>query len=515
MLIHDLLRRTARDHPDRTALLLTTGGDSRTYAELLERTHRLANAIADLAEPGDRVAILSDNSIPYVEAYYGVPAAGVALTTLNTRLHPKEWAWILENAEASVLLVQEQYLPAIREHLAGLKALRHVVVIGEPVDDLPAYEDLLAAASPEPSTRVVSADDVAWVMYTSGTTGFPKGAQLSHRNLVTSILQSVLEYEPSRETRFLNAMPLCHVAGYLTPVNLFRGGTVLMMPGWEPEAWMQVVQEHRITSGGFAPTMMAILLAHPRIDDYDLSSLEWMGYGASKIPAELLRRTLDRFGPIVYAGMGMTELAGNILTLDREAHRRAAAGEEHLLDAVGRPMQLVDLRIVDADGNDCAVGEIGEIWVRGDQVTVGYLGNPKATAASFTGDWFHTGDLARRDEEGFLSIVDRAKDMIISGGENVYSAEVENVLHELPNVAEAAVIGLPHEVWGEQVVAVLVRRPGAEVTDDEVIARVGDRLAAYKRPKQVVFLDELPRTATGKVRKHDLRTALGAEVTAR
>ncbi|MFE7223260.1 long-chain fatty acid--CoA ligase [Nocardioides sp. NPDC057577] len=515
MLIHDLLRRTARDHPDRTALLLTTGGDSRTYAELLERTHRLANAIGDLAEPGDRVAILSDNSIPYVEAYYGVPAAGAALTTLNTRLHPKEWAWILENAEASVLLVQEQYLPAIREHLAGLKALRHVVVIGEPVDDLPAYEDLLAAASPEPSTRVVSADDVAWVMYTSGTTGFPKGAQLSHRNLVTSILQSVLEYEPSRETRFLNAMPLCHVAGYLTPVNLFRGGTVLMMPGWEPEAWMQVVQEHRITSGGFAPTMMAILLAHPRIDDYDLSSLEWMGYGASKIPAELLRRTLDRFGPIVYAGMGMTELAGNILTLDREAHRRAAAGEENLLDAVGRPMQLVDLRIVDAAGNDCPVGEIGEIWVRGDQVTVGYLGNPEATAASFTGDWFHTGDLARRDEEGFLSIVDRAKDMIISGGENVYSAEVENVLHELPDVAEAAVIGLPHEVWGEQVVAVLVRRPGAEVTDDEVIARVGDRLAAYKRPKQVVFLDELPRTATGKVRKHDLRTALGAEVTAR
>ncbi|MFJ9387370.1 long-chain fatty acid--CoA ligase [Nocardioides sp. NPDC101246] len=515
MLIHDLLRRTARDHPDRTALLLTTGDDSRTYAELLERTHRLANAIGDLAEPGDRVAILSDNSIPYVEAYYGVPAAGVALTTLNTRLHPKEWAWILENAEASVLLVQEQYLAAIREHLAGLKALRHVVVIGEPVDDLPTYEALLTAASPEPSTRAVSEDDVAWVMYTSGTTGFPKGAQLTHRNLVTSILQSVLEYEPGPETRFLNAMPLCHVAGYLTPVNLFHGGTVLMMPGWEPEAWMQVVQEHRITSGGFAPTMMAILLAHPRIDDYDLSSLEWMGYGASKIPAELLRRTLDRFGPIVYAGMGMTELAGNILTLDREAHRRAAAGEEHLLDAVGRPMQLVDLRIVNPDGNDCAVGEIGEIWVRGDQVTVGYLGNPEATAASFTGDWFHSGDLARRDEEGFLAIVDRAKDMIISGGENVYSAEVENVLHEHPDVAEAAVIGLPHEVWGEQVVAVLVRRPGAEVTDDEVIARVGDRLAAYKRPKQVVFLDELPRTATGKVRKHDLRTALGTEVTAR
>jgi long-chain acyl-CoA synthetase len=468
----------------------------------------LDDALGGLAAPRDRVAILSENACEFVEAYYGVPSAHMALTTLNYRLHPKEWVWILNNCGARVLLVQPRYLDAIADHRAELSALEHIVVIGDeaPAGTL-AYEDLLAAASPGAPSPRIDPDDVAWVMYTSGTTGFPKGAQLSHRNLVTSLLQSALDFEPGPRTRFLNVVPLCHMAGYLVPLNLLRGGTVLMMPGWEPEEWMRVVQNQRVTNAGLVPTLMSMLLAHPKIDDYDLSSLERLGYGASKVPAEVLRRTLDRFGPVVYAGMGMTELAGNILTLDRESHARAARGEEHLLDAVGRPMSLVDVRIVDTDGQDCPLGTVGEIVVRGEQVTVGYLGDPEATEAAFSDGWFHTGDLARQDQEGFIYIVDRLKDMIISGGENVYSSEVENALYEHPEIAEAAVIGQPHETWGEQVVAIVRPVAGSDLTADAVISHCRARLASYKQPRRVVFVDELPKTISGKVRKNDLRAA--------
>ncbi|MEU4641468.1 long-chain-fatty-acid--CoA ligase [Micromonospora sp. NPDC023814] len=505
MLYGDILRRNATRYPHHTALLMVDDSGSRTYAELHERAMRLANALTGIASHGDRVGILSENSLEYVEAYYGVPSAGMALTMLNYRLHPKEWVWILNNAGAKVLLVAQPFLAAIADHRAELATVEHIVVIGEPVPGFRSYEDLLGAASASTPDVPVSEDDVAWLLYTSGTTGFPKGAQLTHRNLNVALVQSALAYEPTPRTTFLNAMPLCHVAGYLVPVHQFHGGSVLMMSGWDPERWMRIVQDHRVTSGGFAPTMMSMLLAHPKIDDYDLSSLEWMGYGASKIPPEVLRQTIERFGPVVYAGMGMTELGGNMLTLDKQAHIRAANGEEHLLDAIGKPMSLVDVRVVRPDGEDCDLGEIGEIVVRGDQVTTGYWGDPKATEAAFDGGWFHTGDLARRDEEGFLYIVDRLKDMIISGGENVYSSEVENALYEHPAVAEAAVIGLPDPVWGEKVAAVVVPKDGHEITAEDVVAQSRSRLASYKQPRAVYFVDALPKTVSGKIRKNELR----------
>jgi acyl-CoA synthetase (AMP-forming)/AMP-acid ligase II len=233
-----------------------------------------------------------------------------------------------------------------------------------------------------------------------------------------------------------------------------------------------------------------------------------MGYGASKIPADVLRRTIERFGPIVYAGMGMTEVGGNMITLDKEAHIRAAHGEEHRLEAVGKPMSLVDIRVVDADGNDSPIGEVGEIVVRGDQVTTSYLNNPEATAAAWAGGWFHTGDLARQDEEGFLYIVDRSKDMIITGGENVYSSEVEGAIHAHPGVLYAAVVGTPDEQWGELVTAVVVLKPDAQVTEDEIIAACTSRLASFKKPRKVFFVDQLPQTVSGKIQKNVLREQL-------
>ncbi|MFE7215621.1 class I adenylate-forming enzyme family protein [Streptomyces sp. NPDC057611] len=511
MLISDVLRRNATRTPEKNALLMVDGSGSRTYAELYGRAMRLANGLLGIAAPGDRIAILSENSPEYVEAYFGVPAAGMALTMLNYRLHPREWVWILNNSGARVVLVSEPFLEAIADHRSELETVEHIIVIGDSRPGVRGYEDLLGGARAVTPDVKVGDDDVAWLLYTSGTTGFPKGAQLTHRNLNTALLQSVLAYEPTERTSYLNAMPLCHVAGYLTPMHMFHGGSVLMMSGWDPEQWMRLVQEHRVTSGGFAPTMVSMLLAHPKIDSYDLSSLEWMGYGASKIPADVLRRTIERFGPVVYAGMGMTELGGNMLTLDKQAHIRAANGEEHLLDAVGKPMSLVDVRVVRPDGEDCAIGEVGEIVVRGDQVTIGYHGNPETTEEAFACGWFHTGDLARKDEEGFLYIVDRAKDMIITGGENVYSSEVENAVYEHPAVAEAAVIGLPDQVWGEKVAVVVVTREGQEVSADDIVAQCRSRLASYKRPREVIFADSLPKTVSGKIRKNDLRTKYGTE----
>ena len=505
MLFSDLLRRNATRFPHRDALVMTDGSGRRTYAQLYERSCRLANALSGLADRGDRVALLSENNLEYVEAYYGVPAAGMTLAMLNYRLHPQEWVWILNDAGAKVLIVEAKYLEAIAAVRRDLTSVEHLIVIGEEAPGGTTYEELLGAASAEETPRDISDDETAWLLYTSGTTGRPKGAQLTHRNLMTALIQSAIAYEPKLDTVFLNAMPLCHVAGYLTPLHQFHGGTVLMMSGWDPEEWLRLVETHRVTSGGFAPTMMQMLLAHPKINDYDLSSLEWMGYGASKIPVDVLRRTIERFGPVVYAGMGMTELGGNLLTLDKETHIRAANGEEYLLDAVGKPMSLVDVRVVDPEGNDCPVGQVGEIVVQGDQVMKGYFGNPEATAQAFRGGWFHTGDLARQDDEGFLYIVDRTKDMIITGGENVYSSEVENAIYEHPGVLQAAVIGLPDERWGELVTAVIVRKPGAEVTEDEIVAQCRSRLASFKRPRKVVFIDALPQTVSGKIRKNILR----------
>jgi acyl-CoA synthetase (AMP-forming)/AMP-acid ligase II len=508
MLYSDLLRRNAWRFGERDAVVMGDGSGRRTFAELYERSTRLANALAGLASPGDRVALLSENNLEYLEAYYGVPAAGMTLAMLNYRLHPKEWVWILNDAGARVLIVEPKYLEAILDHRSELVSVEHIVVIGEDPHGQAAYEHLLGAASPVASTLQISDDQTAWLLYTSGTTGRPKGAELTHRNLNTALVQSVLEYRPTAETCWLNAMPLCHVAGYMTPMHQFYGGSVVMMSGWDPEEWMRLVERHRVTSGGFAPTMMQMLLAHPKINDYDLSSLEWMGYGASKIPADVLRRTIERFGDVVYAGMGMTELGGNMITLDKAAHIRAAHGEVHLLDAVGKPMSLVDIRVVDAHGNDCGIGEIGEIVVQGDQVTKGYFNNPEATAQAFADGWFHTGDLARKDEEGFLYIVDRAKDMIISGGENVYSSEVEGALYEHPDVLAAAVIGTPDEKWGEIVTAVVVRRPDTNLTAEDVVAQCKSRLASFKQPRKVVFVDQLPQTVSGKVQKHVLRDQL-------
>lgn len=511
MLLSDIVGLNGSKTPGKVAVV--TDDRIVTFGELRDRTNQVANAMLELGIQGDRVAVLSENLPEFVEMYYGVPAAGMALTFLNYRLHPKEWAWILANAGAKVIVTQAKFLSDLEPLLPEVPSIEHVVVIGEPTSTSQvSYDDLVGAASAAEPDIDIDEDSTAWLLYTSGATGFPKGAMLSHRNLIVAVLNSVIEYEPQPDERALIAFPLCHVSGYSVPVTHMRGGRIVLTPMFEPELWMQMVDEHKITGTSMAPTMLNFILQHPKVNDYELSSLRGIGYGAAAMPVEILRSAIKRFGPIVYSGFGMTELGGNVLTFPKAAHERAVNGDEHLLASCGTPMVLADVMVVDETMTECPPGEVGEIVIRGEQVLMGYFRNEEGTAKAFEGGWFHTGDMARRDEEGFFYIVDRMKDMIITGGENVYSREVEEVIYTHPAVSEAAVVGVPDEVWGEKVTAVIVLRSGATATESEIIALCRDSLAGYKKPKQVVFVDELPKTVSGKIVKRELRTQFSEEV---
>ena len=509
MLLGDIVRLNAAKTPDRVAVIDAKTERQLTFGTLNERMNRLANALSELARPGDRIGILAENIPEFVEAYYGVPDAGMALTFLNYRLNPKEWAWILNNAEAQVLIVQDKFLDQIRPQLDNMPTVQHVVVIdGVGEGGFTDYNDFVSSGAATRPEVVADEDDTAWLIYTSGTTGFPKGAMLTHRNLVVAALESVIEYLPVPDERALIAFPLCHVAGYAVTVNLLRGGMVVMMPAFEPELWMQIVERYGITGTTMAPTMMNMLLQHPKIDEYNLDSLTGIGYGAAAMPVEVLKAAIDRFGPIVYSGFGMTELGGNVLTHPKEVHVRAVEGDEYLLAACGKPMCLAEVIVANENLDECPPGEVGEILVRGDQVLKGYFRNEEGTEAAFAGGWFHTGDMAKRDEEGFFYIVDRMKDMILTGGENVYSREVEEAIYAHPAVSEAAVVGLPDPTWGESVTAIVVLRNGMTATEDEIIATCRDRLAGFKKPRRVVFADEIPKNVSGKILKRELRESL-------
>jgi long-chain acyl-CoA synthetase len=337
----------------------------------------------------------------------------------------------------------------------------------------------------------------------------PKGAMLSHKNILSACCNALIGSEPGQDVVYLFPFPLCHVAAYAVISNHLSGFPLVLMRRFDPEAFLASIGRYQATSAPMAPTMINFVLQHPKIDDYDYGTLRDMGYGASAIPREVLKRAMDRFGNIFMQGFGMTELAGNVLFLSKDDHQRGLTEKPELLTAAGRPRPLAAVRVVDEGMNDVALGQVGEIVVRGDQVMMGYWEMPEATEAAFAGGWLHTGDMARIDEEGYFYVVDRLKDMIVTGGENVYPREVEQVIYGHPAVSEVAVIGLPDESWGENVVAVVALRKGTQATEQEIIGLCRDHLAGYKKPKRVEFVDELPKNVSGKILKRELRTRFG------
>ncbi|MGH3374592.1 MAG: class I adenylate-forming enzyme family protein [Actinoallomurus sp.] len=501
MLISDIVEYAARKHPGRAALRFED--QTITFADLRERVRRVANALLTIAEPHDRVAVLSGNRPEYIDLYYGVPGAGMTLTFLNHRLHPAEITALVEHAQASVLVVSGEYLEVMIEHRHEMPGVKIIVGL-DGGGDRPYAELVADAPAVEPPRP--DEDSVAWLVYTSGTTGRPKGVMLSHRNLVTGVISSAAQWEIPDATVFLFCFPLCHVGGYTVLVNHLRSATVGIACSYDNETFLRLVAEWKVTQTGLAPTMIAFLLDHPGIESRDLGTLEAIGYGASAIPGEVLRRGMAVLGCDFYQGFGMSELGGNILYFGIADHRRAATGETGLLAAAGRVMDIADVRIVDAEFRDVSPGEPGEMVVRCDQVMRGYWREPELTDAAFRDGWFRTGDVVRQDEEGMVYIVDRIKDLIITGGENVASREVEQVLYRHPSIADAAVFGVPDPQWGESVCAAVVLRPDASTTPEEVIAFAREHLGGYKVPRRVELVAELPRNVAGKVLKRELRS---------
>jgi fatty-acyl-CoA synthase len=478
--------RRARKTPHRTALV--HGERSLSYADLHERTTRLAHALrAAGIRRGDRVAYLGPNHPAYLETLFATGMLGAVFVPLNTRLAAPEIAYQLQDSGARALLHASS--------CAGLvpAAVPVTVEIG------PAYENLLAGAATEPIDETVSPDELCLIMYTSGTTGRPKGAMLTHANLTWNAVNVLVDHDLTADERALVSAPLFHTAGLnmLTLPVLLKGGACVLVESFDPAATLALIERHRITFMFGVPTMFDLVARQPGWARADLSSLRLLTCGGAPVPAALID-TYQRRGLTFLQGYGMTEAAPGTLFLDAE-HAVSKAG------SAGVPHFFSDVRVLGPGGLPVPAGELGEVVVRGPHVGPGYWGLPEETAAAIQDGWFHSGDAARVDADGYVTIADRIKDMFISGGENVYPAEVEDALLALPGVAECAVIGVPDERWGETGRAFVVPAPDAAATPQELLAALGGRLARYKIPTSVVLVEHLPRTASGKILKRRLR----------
>ncbi|WP_200301177.1 o-succinylbenzoate--CoA ligase [Streptomyces adelaidensis] len=489
--------RRARKTPGRTALI--HGDTSITYAELCERTARLAHALRTSGvHRGDRIAYLGPNHPSYLETLFAAGTVGAVFVPLNTRLAGPEIAYQLADSGAKALVYASGFTGLVAG-LPGNSDVRTYVEVGT------EYEALLAGADDEPIDQPVTADDTCIIMYTSGTTGRPKGAMLTHGNIIWNAVNVLVDQDIITDERALVSAPLFHTAGLnmLTLPVLLKGGTCVLVEAFAPEATFELIERHRITFMFGVPTMFDQVARHPRWADADLSSLRMLSCGGSPVPTPLIARFQER-GLTFLQGYGMTEAAPGTLFLDAE-HAVSKAG------SAGVPHFFSDVRVVRPDMTPADVDEPGEVVVRGPHVMPGYWGLPEETAAVFADGWFRSGDAARIDEDGYVFIVDRIKDMIISGGENIYPAEIEDQLLAHPDIVECAVIGVPDDKWGEVPRAVVVPREGADLDADEVLASLAGQLAKYKIPKSVVIADELPRTASGKLLKSRVRKRYGTD----
>jgi fatty-acyl-CoA synthase len=482
--------RRARKTPDKTAII--HGEDRVSYAELHARVVRLANALRGLGVcRGDRVAYLGPNHPTFLETLFAAGTTGAVFVPLNTRLAGAELSYCLADCGASVLV----HAPGLDAEVAA--AVPHRIALdGE-------YAPLLSAAATTPIDEPVTLDDQCMIMYTSGTTGRPKGAVLSHGNITWNSVNVLVDVDLAADEVTLVVAPLFHTAGLNISClpTLLKGGAVLLVGAFDPTAVLELIARHRVTYMFGVPTMYDAIAASPRWPTADLSSLRQVNCGGAPVPPATIR-AYHRRGLSFSQGYGMTEASPGALYLVREAN-------EAKLGTAGVPHFFTDVAVVDPDGREVGAGEKGEVVVSGPNVMLGYWGRPEDTAAAMADGVFHSGDIATVDQDGYVTIVDRLKDMIISGGENVYPAEVEAALREHPDVADCAVIGVPDARWGEAGRAIVVARPGTAPDGPGILKSLRGNLAGYKIPKAVVFVDELPRSGAGKLLKNELRARYG------
>ncbi|MEV0245786.1 long-chain fatty acid--CoA ligase [Nocardia sp. NPDC050712] len=503
MYVTQILHRGLRHNPDRPATVF--GERIRTVAESVDRIARLAGALSDLgAVAGDRIAILALNSDRYHEYLLAVPWLGAVVNPVNIRWSAAEIAYSLRESGTRILLVDDAFaavVPTLREQLPELGPVLFCGD-GERPADLLDYETLVAGTSPIEDTRT-GGDALLGVFYTGGTTGHPKGVMLSHDNLMTSALGVLADGAgPSAGGQLLHAAPMFHLADIANwCMGNLVGATHVMVPAFTPAGVLEAIATHRVTDTLLVPTMVQMLIDESSVGDYDLGGVRHVLYGASPIAESVLERARATFPNAGFTqAYGMTELAPVATLLSAADHQDSA-----LRRAAGRAAPHCEVRVVDPDDNEVPAGTVGEVVVRGDNVMLGYWNRPEDTAVALRGGWMHTGDGGYMDSRGYVFIVDRIKDMIITGGENVYSAEVENALIAHPSVAAAAVIGVPDPQWGERVHAVVVPHPGETVTEAELRAHCKALIAGYKVPRSAEFVAALPMSGAGKVLKRELR----------
>jgi len=497
-----ILKRNADKYPDKHSVIGL--GKRLTYRELYERSNSLARGLRDLGlRKGDIVGVLLYNCCEYIEITFAINQIGAVWLPLNFRLAGEEFQYILENAEAKALITEQEFAPVISSLKSNLPDLKHVLVLGS---DYPEgwldYADLiernLGATVPHAE---VGLDDLHRLMYTSGTTAHPKGVMLTYGNLYWKNIGHLLTFGMTDMDRTLVVGPLYHVGGMDLPGTgtLYAGGSLVILKRFDPVGVLMAIDEEKVTNLWLSPAMTIMLFNEPSFDQYNVSSVRFIIDGGEKMPATLIKEFKNKFPNAWFAdAYGLTETVSGdtFLAKDRMLNK---------LGSVGKPVPHLHVRVVDDDDRDVPPNELGEICLKGPKVFKGYWKNPEATAEALRGGWFHTGDIGALDEDGYLYIMDRKKDMIISGGENIASPEVERVIYEFPAVLEAAVVGIPHPKWLEVPKAYVVLKPGETLTAEEIIRHCIKKMAKFKVPKEIEFIGQLPRNPSGKVLKRELR----------
>ena len=512
----DFLNIASAICPDKMAIVFE---DKRyTFSQLNERVNRLANGLMKLGvKKGERVALIQVNCNQCVETYFAVAKMGGIYLPLNFRAKEKELAYMLNTAEATAIIIGERYVPMIKSIQPECKSLKHLITIEQKHDDMLYYEDIIENSPPDDVFAEIDDHDTTILMYTAGTTGFPKGVMLSHNSFSSYMLENVTPADPEASESNILTVPLYHVAGIQAMMAAIYGGRTLVMERqFEPEEWMTLVETEKANRAMMVPTMLKQLLDHPNFKKHDLSSLKVITYGAAPMPLPVIRKALEEFPGVSFINaFGQTETASTITALGPEDHVLTGTPEEierklQRLASIGKPMSDVEMKVVDDDGKKLGPGEVGEILARGPRVMSGYWKDEEKTAKTIDKDgWVHTGDVGYVDKDGYYFLSGRSSDMIIRAGENISPEELENAIREHPKVEDVAVIGVPDETWGEEPRAVVIPKKGQKPTEEEIMEWCRERLASFKRPRTVVFVDDLPRNPMGKLIKREIREKYG------
>jgi len=505
MVLGQVLARALRFFPEHTATVC--GEHKQTYAELQQRVDALAVGLKNLGvEQGDRVGILLLNYHRYVETILACFEIGAVIVPLNTRLAAEEFCFIVNDAECKVMVVDELLTPVIDSVRSRLETVKGFIAPSR--DGYLDYEEMVRPSSAKPDKAKPEENDVAGLFYTSGTTGIPKGVMLTNRNIWMNAMQSIIALDIRPHEMNLHTAPMFHLADFpIVLTSVLSGGAQTFLKKFEPRAFMEIVQQEKVTAVLLVPTMINYIVNHPHVPKYDLSSLKRIFYGASPIPAELLKRAMSTIPDCAFVqGYGQTESSPLLTVLSSVDHITDAADpRSRRLTSCGRSIVGVEVEVFDENDRSVKPGEVGEIVARGPNVMLGYWKRPEETAKALRNGWLRTGDLGTIDADNFIYLVDRNKDMIVTGGENVYSTEVENAIYSHPAIKEVAVIGVPDPKWGESVKAVVALKDGHTLDANALIEHCEAKLAGYKVPKSIDFIDELPKSGTGKILKKVLR----------